>query len=307
MVSRTYTYIVFGVGVLTIVAGALLKISGGIVAGVALAIFGLVLFGLSFVPRTAPAADAPARMSFLQQLVGIFFEPTRVFQNLRAHPEWLYALLLIVALNFAYTVAFTKRLTPERIVSYNLDKAAESGFVPADKLEEIKQQQIEDAKSPARIALGIVPQLVVAFVFSAIIAALILLAVMVFGGRIGFWQALAVAIYSAIPITVISKVLSLVLLYVKDPDEIHPILGQQGLLTDNLGILFKPAERPVLYSIASSFGLLAFYWVWLRAVGIRNGGEKITSGSAWTISIAFWVIGLLFVIALSALFPQFIS
>jgi hypothetical protein len=219
----------------------------------------------------------------------------------------LFALLLIVALNFAYSVAFVKRLTPERIVAYNIDKVAERGWIPADKVDEIKQQQIEEAKSPARLALGLVPQIVATFVLSAIVAALILLAVMLFGGRIGFWQALAVAIYSAIPITIISKILSLVLLYVKDPDEIHPVLGQQGLLTDNLGVLFKPAENPVLFSIASSFGLLAFYWVWLRAVGIRNGGEKITSGTAWTISIAFWVIGLLFVVALSALFPNFIS
>jgi hypothetical protein len=307
MVRRTYTYIVFGVGVLLIVAAALLKIPGGIVAGAVLAIFGLLLFGLSFIPQPGPPADAPARMSFLEQLTGIFFEPSRVFQNLRAHPRWLFALLLIVALNFAYSVAFVKRLTPERIVAYNIDKVAERGWIPADKVDEIKQQQIEEAKSPARLALGLVPQIVATFVLSAIVAALILLAVMLFGGRIGFWQALAVAIYSAIPITIISKILSLVLLYVKDPDEIHPVLGQQGLLTDNLGVLFKPAENPVLFSIASSFGLLAFYWVWLRAVGIRNGGEKITSGTAWTISIAFWVIGLLFVVALSALFPNFIS
>src|SRR5207237_9059037 len=98
VVNRTYTYILFGVGILLIVAGVL-KVPGGIVAGIALAFLGLVLFGLSFIPRAEPAAGAPT-MSEGERLAGIFFEPSRVFQSLRAHPRWLVALVIISVLGF---------------------------------------------------------------------------------------------------------------------------------------------------------------------------------------------------------------
>ena len=55
MVNRTYAYIVFGVGILLIIAAAVLKVPIGIGPGAALAFLGLALFGLSFIPRTQPA------------------------------------------------------------------------------------------------------------------------------------------------------------------------------------------------------------------------------------------------------------
>jgi len=305
VVNRTYTYIVFGVGILLIVAGVL-KVPGGIVAGIALAFLGLVLFGLSFIPRAEPAAGAPT-MSEGERLAGIFFEPSRVFQSLRAHPRWLVALVIISVLGFAYTTAFTFRLTPERIVSFTNDKLVERGFIPADRAAQIKEQQIEQAKSTPRIALGIFPTFLFAFLLTAVLAALYMLGVLLFGGRLGFWQALAVAAYAALPIAVIGRVLSLVLLYVKDPDDIHPILGQNGLVQDNLSVLVKAADHPVIYTVLTSFGILSFYHLWLTATGLRNGGERVSSTSAWSVALIIWGLGLLLGAGFSAVFGNFLS
>jgi len=305
VVNRTYTYIVFGVGILLIVAGVL-KVPGGIVAGIALAFLGLVLFGLSFIPRAEPAAGAPT-MSEGERLAGIFFEPSRVFQSLRAHPRWLVALVIISVLGFAYTTAFTFRLTPERIVSFTNDKLVERGFIPADRAAQIKEQQIEQAKSTPRIALGIFPTFLLTFLLMAVLAALYMLGVLLFGGRLGFWQALAVAAYAALPIAVIGRVLSLVLLYVKDPDDIHPILGQNGLVQDNLSVLVKAADHPVIYTVLTSFGILSFYHLWLTATGLRNGGERVSSTSAWSVALIIWGLGLLLGAGFSAVFGNFLS
>jgi len=105
----------------------------------------------------------------------------------------------------------------------------------------------------------------------------------------------------------IGKVLSLVLLYVKDPDDIHPILGAETLVTDNLGALVRPADSPVLFAVLASFGVLAFYSLWLTATGLRNTSDRLSKGGAWTIAIIFWSIGLLLRIASSALFGSFYS
>lgn len=307
MVNRTYTYIVLGVGVLLAIAGFLMLGFGGAVAGLAVCFLGVVLFGLSFIPRAAPPNDAPQQMSEGERLTGIFFEPSRVFRNLRAHPHWLVPLVIMAVLSFAYTTAFTFRLTPERIISFTNDKVAERFNIPPDKAEQMKAQQIEQAKSKPRIALGIFPTFVLAFLLMAFLAALYMLGVLLFGGRLGYWQALAVAVYAFLPISVIGRVLSLVLLYVKDPDDIHPILGQNGLVQDNLSVLVKSAEHPVIYTVLAGFGILSFYHLWLTATGLRNGGERVTTSAAWSVALIIWGLSLLLGAGFSAAFGNFLS
>jgi hypothetical protein len=307
MVRRTYAYIVFGVGLLLVVAAAL-KVPIGFGPGGALCFLGLALFGLSFIPRTRPAGDESAPMSFPAKLAAIFFEPSTVFRNLRSHPRWLAALVLSALLSFAYSTAFVQRLTPERIVNFTNDKVAEQfTSIPPEQIAQMKSQQIADAKAPGKIAGGAVTTFVGGFVLAAVMAGLYMLLVLLFGGRLGFWQGLATAVWAALPPLLIGRVLSLVLLYIKDPDDIHPVRGQGGLVTDNLGVLTNASEHPVLFTVLSLFGVLSFYHLWLTATGLRHASEKLSSGSAWTIAIIFWLIGLLLATAFSALFGGFIS
>src|SRR5437867_4238255 len=127
----------FVVGLVVCVGGIAKFIPGGIGTGAALAVFGIVLFAISFIPL--PVIESPELpMSPVQKLTGVFFEPSRVFRNLRAHPRWLAAYLLVVVLSAIYTFAFTQRVTPERIVNHTLDKLSEIGppfAPPPDKLE----------------------------------------------------------------------------------------------------------------------------------------------------------------------------
>lgn len=306
MVRRTYTYVVAGVGLALIVA-AFLKVGVGFGPGFALLFLGGALFGLSFIGRGQAVEDAPAPMPFFQKLGNIFFEPSAVFRNLRAHPSWFGALLISALLSFVYTTAFTQRLTPERIVSFTLDKVAEQFNIPPEQAAQMKAQQIADAKEPAKVAGNAVTTFVGAFVLMCVFAGLYMLLVLLFGGRLGFWQALSAAAWAALPPVLIGKVLSLVLLYVKDPDDIHPLLGQNTLVTDNLGALVRPADSPVLFAVLSAFGVLAFYHLWLTATGLHHTSQRLSKGSAWTIAIIFWGIGLLFGVASSALFGSFIS
>lgn len=306
MVRRAYSYIVFGVGILLVVA-AFLKVPAGYGAGFALAFLGLALFGLSFIPRGEAGGDEPPPMSFSERLTGIFFEPSGVFRNLRAHPRWLSALLVTSLLSFAYSMAFAYRLTPERIVNFTTDKAIERFNLPAERARRVKDDQIKEYKSPGRVAGRAVTAFVGAFVLACIFAGLYMLLVLPFGGRLGFWQALAVAVWAALPPIVVGRVLSLVLLYVKDPDDMHPLLGQGGLVTDNLGALVKPGEQPVLFAVLRAFGVLAFYHLWLTAAGLRNAGRRVGSTAAWTIAAVFWLLGMLFAVVLSTLFGNFMS
>jgi hypothetical protein len=106
---------------------------------------------------------------------------------------------------------------------------------------------------------------------------------------------------------VIDKLLSLILLYIKSPEDIDPLKGQRGLVRADLGVLFSPSEHPYLYVVGSFFGLLTLYGMWLQASGLRYAGEKLSSAAAWTIVIILWGIGLVLALVLATLFPTFVT
>jgi Yip1 domain len=305
--SRLHALVLFGLGVAVLAAGLLKVLPGAAAAGGTLAFFGLVLLGLSFVPVRAPAADTEPPLPAPERLLGTFYQPTRVFRNLRAHPRWLLALVLLVVFNFGYSFAFTRRITPERIADFTTEKVVESGFVTPEIAERMKADQIEAAKSPAGIATQAVSSLVWTFVIMAAVAALYMLGVMFFGGRLGYWQAVSVALHAALPAAIVEKGLSLVILYLKSPDDLHPILGQNSLITDNLGALVTPGENPVLFALLAPIGVISFYRLWLAATGLRHGSERLSAGGAWTIALIFWFIFVLLGVGMSVLFGNFMS
>ena len=305
---RNASIVIFVVGLLVIVAGVAKFLPGGPGTGAAFCFWGIILFGLSFVRLPPVKGDEEPPMSGLQKVMGVFYEPSRVFRNLRAHPYWLAAFLTIGIVNAVYFAAFVQRLGPERIVDYTFEKLADSPIKPpADRMEQAKEVALQQEKQPIQRVQTAAKSFVGVFVFSCFIAVLCFLGVLAFGGRINFWQAFAAALYSYLPVAVITYVVSLVILYVKNPDDIHPILGRQTLVQDNLGVLFAPADHPTLFALASAFGILSFYGLWLKAKALANAGQKVSSSAAWGVSITLWILALIIGTIFATLFSSFIS
>jgi len=296
-------------GLLVVGGGAAKFIPAGLSTGAAICFLGVVILALSFVPLPViPETDAP--LSFFEKLTGVFYEPSRVFRNLRSHPHWVGAFAVICVLSAIYSFAFVQRITPERIVEHTTQKLSEMGppfAPPPERLETMRTQQLQALKNPPERIGAIVRQFVGLFVVSTIVAALSLLGILAFGGRMNFWQALAVTFYASLPVIAIQKLLGLAILYLKSPDDLHPILNQETTLQDNLGILLSPADHPILFVMASFIGLTSFYGLWLRAKGLHIGATRASSGQGWGVAITLWILILLLAIVFTALFPGFIS
>ena len=131
----------------------------------------------------------------------------------------------------------------------------------------MKTDQLAELTNPIQRAGAVMKASVGLFAVGAFVAGLCLLGVLVFGGRINYWQALSVVFHVWLPVMAIQKLLGLVILYLKAPEDLHPILHQETTLQDNLGILMSPAEHPILFVLLSFIGLTWFYLVWLRAKG----------------------------------------
>ena len=305
---RIPAIVLFVLGLIILVAGIAKILPGGLGTGAVFAVFGILLFAFSFIPLPQTAGTEEPPMSGPEKLLAIFYAPTRVFRNLRVHPTWLAAFLVIGFANAIYTVAFVQRLTPERIVQHTMDSLENSPIKPpADRLEQMREDNLQQAKQPIQRVQTAAKAFIGLFVFVSLVAALCLLGVLAFGGRMNFWQAFAAVIWGYLPIIVITKLVSLVILYIKAAEDIHPVLNAESLLQDNLGILFTPAEHPALFVLGSFIGVLSFYGLWLRAKGLANAGQKVSSSTAWGVAITLWVLALIVGMIFATLFSSFMA
>ena len=300
---------IFVLGLAVLVAGIVKVVPGGISTGGVMCFCGILLFLVSLIPLPV-VRESEEPLSFVQKLTGIFFEPARVFRNLRVHPHWVGAFAIIAVLSLVYSYAFVQRITPERIVDHMVEKVAEmpAPFTPPPQaLEKMRTDQMSALKNPVERLSGMVKAVVGLLVIGALAAGLSLLGALVFGGRINFWQALAVIFWSWLPVIVIQKILGLVILYLKAPEDLHPIRNQDTTLQDNLSLLVSGADHPVLFVLLSFIGLTWFYYLWLRAKGLHYAGTKVSSGAGWSVSIILYLMVLLFAVGATALFPGFVS
>jgi Yip1 domain len=292
--------------VLTIIGGVV-AVVGGAGTGGAICALGILFAAFSFI-RMPAVPNPPPRMSTVGTLTGIFFEPTSVFRNLRAHPQFMAAVIIAGLLNGAYVAAFVHRITAERIINFTVDKLEESPIKPPpEALAKMRTEGVEQQKALTQQVGNVLKAVVSHFFGVAFLAALCLLGVLAFGGRMHYWQTYAVVAYVSLPFTIIQKGISFLILYLKSPEDIHPLLGQEQLVYDNLGLLVSAKDHPIIWVVATAIGVLSFYRLWLTAVGLREGGYKVSSSAAWGVAITLFVIFLLFGMAIAAIFPGFLS
>jgi len=306
--NRLAGIIVAAIGLLVAILSIVKIVPGLTGAGVAMIFLGGLIIGLSFVDK--PDSEGAEKMSTPGTLANMFVAPTDVFRNLRRHPRWLVAVLIMSVLSSIYVNLFVTRLTPERVVGFTTEKTLEMPMMNDEARKQVQagsDEQIAAFRNPVQIAGSAVTAFTSSVFGFAFLALIFFLFVMAMGGKINYWQAFSAAVYAALPFSIIRFVLNTIILFIKDPDDIHPILGQGSLIQDNLSFLVTPAANPVIYSFLASITLLGFYWLWLNATGLKNAGEKVTGTIAWSASIAIYVVLILFSVALAAIFPGFIS
>ncbi|HJS52498.1 MAG TPA: hypothetical protein VJ781_11405, partial [Pyrinomonadaceae bacterium] len=151
--NRIAGIVIAGLGLLIAIVSIVKAVPGfsWTMPGVLMIVLGGLMIGLSFIDK--PDTEGVERMSTPNTLLNIFFSPGEVFQNLRRHPRWLVAVIIMAGLSSIYTTLFYQRLGPERIANYTIDKTLEMPMVAGNEqarkqVEDGRKETIEDAKSP---------------------------------------------------------------------------------------------------------------------------------------------------------------
>lgn len=246
-------------------------------------------------PPPTPVADGPT-MSTPQTLTSIFFEPGATFESLKIRPRFLIAAIITVLAFMAYYATFVTRVGAENIARAQLE--SRSSVSPEQMEQSIKMQ----THPVVRVVTYASFPVVFAVLFAAG-AGLYLLGVTLMGKAITFKQALSVWVYSAYPQTLVYALVNIILLFIKSTDDIDPASINSGLARANPSLLVDPKTQPVLTTFLGSFDLIVFYGLFLAAIGLRKM-SKLTTGAAWAIVLAIWLVGCVVRVALALAFGQ---
>ena len=240
-------------------------------------------------PPSASDTGAP-EMSTAETLTGIFFEPSRTFESLRARPRFLAGAIILLILTILGAVVLYARVDMGQFIRDKIEQSPNA----AQATEAQKDMQVKIGKIfgmvgiPLAVPIGI-----------AAGAALYLLLVMAFGGSITYKKSVSVWTYSWIPPSVLGTLIFLLVLFLKSPDTIVP----ENLVATNVGALMPEGSSKVLVAFLRQIDLLRFYGLFLAALGLRKVA-KISSGQAWGVVLTLWFIGLLLAVGSAALFGR---
>lgn len=245
----------------------------------------------------APPTPAGATMSTPETLANIFFEPGATFAALRERPRFLVAALILAALALGVTLLIFQKVSYEQIVR----RAIEGNTRTEQMSPEQKEQAIEMQTGSIGKGIAYSAPFLGTFLIIAAGAALYLLGSMLMGGKMTYKQALSVWTYSSFPPAVLGSILAVVMLFLKSADDLDFNRPGAGLVVTNLGGLISGDGSAVLRAALSWFDLFTFYGMFLAAVGLRRVA-KLSSGSAWAVVIALWLIGMIAGVGRAAMF-----
>ena len=239
-------------------------------------------------PPIATTEEPGPDMSTPATLTGIFFEPGQTFEALRKRPRFLIAGLVLLVLTIGVTGLVFQRIDMGQYIRDKMERNPRN----ASQTEEQKEMGVKIGKIVGAVLIPVsVP------VGIAAGAALYLLGVMAFGGSIGYKKSLAVWVYSSFPPAILGTIIAVLVLFLKSADTLDP----EHILVTNPGAFMSSDSSPVLVALLSQFDLLKFYGLFLAAIGLRKVA-KISSGSAWSIVIGFYLIRAIMGISAAAIF-----
>lgn len=235
-------------------------------------------------------------------LLQMFYAPGAVFDDIReGRRGWAPPFFAVLLLNLIVSAAVINMIGYEHVVRRGIEgnKAVAERLGPA-KVEEAVQTSL----TPARRVITYVTPVIGLAIVLPIVAGILTGLLALLENRPSFGKTLAMYCYTFWAYLAVSGILSvLVLMLMADKSEADP----QHLLMFNLGALLdKDTTNRFVYSLASSFDLLAFGWLALIALGFSRIAPGVTFGKAVAAVGGLWTVWILikagFALALGGLF-----
>jgi hypothetical protein len=237
-------------------------------------------------PPPEKIVEDPAQMSEPATLASVFFEPGRVFEDIRRKPRFVLAGLIIIIAATTFNIAFIQKVGFEAIIRDRIESSSRTADLSKEQKETIIQQQ--SGPIVKAISYGAVPiVLTVIFFLGGLIY---WLGANAMGGTTSYLRGVSVWVYSSLPPTILFVAANLIVLLLKSVDDIDIGRAQGGLIQANPSMFINAKAMPV---VAALLGSLDFFAIWgwiLAAIGLQKVA-KISSGAAWAVVLLLALLG----------------
>jgi len=230
-----------------------------------------------FVP---PEEKEKEKVSEISRIFNIFFEPRKVFENLKTKPRWIIPFIiisLIGIISFHYTYPF--------IMKQQIARIEESERIP-EAQKEIIIERMSESEHPPIWQLGIAP--IFTFIYFLIVAAvLFFVGNVLLGGDSSFGRILSVFVYASL-VAIPAAIIKIPLVFMRETAEIQT----------SLALLLSPdMKESFIYRVFANFDIFTIWTLILVWIGVAVMYNFSTKKSATAVTI-LW---LLFVVVSSAL------
>jgi len=237
----------------------------------------------------------PSGMGELSRLTGVFFEPTKAFEDIAARPGWLIPMIIVIVCAISVTVAFTQHVGWERFMRQQIESNPRTAQLSTEQKEQAIAMQAKFG--PVFAGAGIVIGLPIYY----LVASGVLLGIVagIMSAPVKFKQVFAVMCYASLT-GVISSILTLAVMFLKNPDQFNL---QNALVFNPGAFMDQQTSSKFLYSLATSLDLFSLWTMILIAVGLKAaGGKKLSFGGALFAVLLPWGIYVLGKSALAGIF-----
>jgi len=229
------------------------------------------------------------------RLAGVFFEPTKTFQDIAARPNFWVPLIMMLVTALIYLVLFSQHVGWDRMMRHQMETSSRAAQLSPEQKE--AQLQMMTKFAPVGGYAGVLVGVPLGTLLWAAILLLIVKTMM--GAPVRLKQIYAVICYSAMP-GVIFTALAIAVMFMKAPDDFN----MQNPLMFNPGAFLDPTTTSKgLLSLASALDLFTIWKLLLVGFGLKAaGGRSLSMGGAMTAVFLPWLLFVLCAAGIAAMF-----
>lgn len=238
-----------------------------------------------------PGAPQP-RMGEPARFLGVLIGPRATFGDIDRKPSFLLPLVVWTVLSLFVTFAIQHRVGVDRIIRQSIEQSNRAGQLSAEQID----QAVERSRMFVSVLMwagALVAPGLLALLASAVYLALLNM----MEAGVSFQKVFGVTVHAFIP-AVVAAVLTLIVIFLKDPEDIN----LQNPLGSNLAIALDPhSSSKALYALANSVDLFSFWTLALLALGFSVITKKFSFKKSAVLVVIPWLIYVLGKVGLAAI------
>jgi hypothetical protein len=236
----------------------------------------------------------PKGMGEASRLTGVFFEPSKTFEDIAARPRFWAPMIVTILVTMILMTLFSQHVGWDRMMRQQMEMNSRTQQLTPEQKEQAVQfwTRLMPVFTYGGALLGTpVTFLILAGIFLGMVKGIM-------SAAVTFKQVFAAVAYGWMP-HVIASILTIAVMFMKSPDDFHldnPLVFNPGAIMDPV------SSNKFVLSLATSLDLFSLWSLVLIGIGLKAaGGRKLSTGSAMVAVFLPWAIYVLGKSALAGL------